>query len=100
MTKFRDSLEELRADLAEQLVGRLAGDELDVIGVVVERLQLGREIYGQLDVATDGRDFRAEARDEGIDRLIYEAAEALRLARRPAVVITGDIDDWDIGGEG
>lgn len=102
MTPFRQRIELNRdrpviGPLLGVLLGGLAGDELDVVGLVVERLQLGREAYGQLDVATDGRNWAKEAREEAVDQLIYECIGAIRAQSRPALVITGDIEWEDEG---
>lgn len=48
---------------------------------VRERLDLGRERYGPLDLATDQRDFTAEMREELIDALAYAAMESVRQRR-------------------
>lgn len=97
MTPFRQRIELNRerpviGPLLGVLMGGLAGDELDVVGLVVQRLQLGREAYGQLDLANDVRDFAKEAREEAVDQLIYECIGAIRAQSRPALVITGDFE--------
>lgn len=61
--------------LREYLEG-WSDDELDVLGWVVERLELGRERYGPLDLG-DGRRWRAEGREELADVLVYAAMASL-----------------------
>jgi hypothetical protein len=39
----------------------------------------GRQLYGQLDLAVDQRDFTREALDEVRDALVYIGAEIVRL---------------------
>ena len=69
-------------DLLEHAMGALAGDELDIVGMVVTRLRLGRERYGQLDMAKDKRDLGGELLDEAFDGLVYAAGLMLQLQRR------------------
>lgn len=70
------------ADVAKDFLvvglGELEGDELDVIGHVVGRLLIGRERYGQLDIATDPRTWREEKREELLDALIYGCIDELQ----------------------
>lgn len=60
----------------------LGADERRVIDHALEELltglEVGRERYGELLLATDQRDFAREARAELRDGLIYLAAEAVR----------------------
>lgn len=70
--------------LLEQLhtVARALGpDELIVLCLVAERLKMGRDRYGDLHIATDPRDFRAEALEEAADGLIYAAVALMRNGR-------------------
>lgn len=60
----------------------LEGDALDVIGMLVQRLQDGQRRFGRLDVLTDPRDFAAEADEELEDFLWWSTFEALRRRRR------------------
>lgn len=91
MTPFREAVERIGrgpgldddAALLDEALGDLAGDELDVVGVIIERLKLGRERYGQLDIASDPRDWCEEAREEAADTPIYLAIETLKAAMRP-----------------
>lgn len=69
----------------EQLVERvraLEGDEREVLALVVDGLERGRPVYGQLDVAGDKRDFEAEALQEVRDAAIYAAAGIVRRRRQ------------------
>jgi FixJ family two-component response regulator len=66
------------------IAAQLGPDELTVLEMVAAGLAHGRAVYGELDLAHDRRDFRAEAGDELRDALVYLAAELLRLRlRRP-----------------
>lgn len=56
----------------------LDGDELDVIGEIVERLKVGKLRFGQLVLSEDGRDFDAEARAELVDFPIWAAMASLK----------------------
>jgi hypothetical protein len=62
----------------------LEGDELDVVGYVVQGLREGKAFYGQLRVDEDGRDFRQQAIQEGRDQVIYDVADLLRRVRSGA----------------
>lgn len=83
-TRFRQAVEWHRAQRRHDglqvlgTLGSLAGQELDVIGVIVERLKAGRLAYGPFDLANDERDFDAEARDEVLDGLVYLAAKQVQ----------------------
>jgi hypothetical protein len=75
-------------------LGDLAGQELDVVGLIVERLRAGRLAYGPFDLANDGRDFDEEARDECLDAAVYLAAQLVRRSVAgtqpgPVTTITG-----------
>lgn len=59
----------------------LGQDELEVVLFVVEGLARGRAVYGELDVASDRRDYRREAGEEVRDALVYLGAELVRLRR-------------------
>jgi hypothetical protein len=64
-----------------EALGELEGDELDVVGIVVERLRVGRKGYGQLFLMRDGREWRQERDEEIADGLVYAAC--LALSGRP-----------------
>jgi hypothetical protein len=64
--------------LAEYLVEWTA-DEMDVLGHIAERLNLGRARYGPLDLGADPRDWDQEAVEELEDATIY--AEFNRIVR-------------------
>lgn len=67
------------AALVEQLA-QLGADELVVVGEMIGRLVAGRAQYGELRLATDQRDWDAEASDELRDFLIYRAIARSRRA--------------------
>lgn len=60
-------------------------DELDVLGWVAERLNLGRKRYGVLDLETDVREWVREAHEEAIDLAVYRAIAAMGAALAPEV---------------
>lgn len=81
--RFEDGAhDDVVMDLLELEIGALQGDELDIIGKVVERLRLGRERYGQLDLRHDKREMATELLDEAFDGLVYAAGLMLQLQRR------------------
>jgi hypothetical protein len=69
----REELLAFAADLNE--------DELAVLALVAQGLARGRPVYGRLEVATDQRDFVAEAHAEARDLLVYTAAHLVRARR-------------------
>jgi hypothetical protein len=86
-TKFGAFLQSVRDDKGrrfaalgevQHMIGGWSDDELDVLGVVAERLTLGRAHYGVLDLATDTRDWRTELDEEVADVLVYSAIRHLR----------------------
>ena len=64
------------ASLSE-VVPRLGADELRVLALIASRLDLGRRLYGRLDVATDPRDWAREAGEEAADLLVYRTIAAI-----------------------
>lgn len=62
----------LRARI-DDAVDRLGEDEIYVLAVIAERLAAGRRSYGELRLATDGRDWRQEMTEEVADALVYAA---------------------------
>jgi hypothetical protein len=67
----------LARDIARRL--QLASiDEARVVDRVLQRLELGRERYGLLDLSRP-RDWRKEHREELLDALVYDVAEELAL---------------------
>jgi len=87
LTDFRRDVEQLRQDefafghTSETLpsLTKLSGDELDVVGLVVERLTLGAGVYGQWVASADLRDLERESLDEELDDVVYRA---MRTAKR------------------
>ena len=63
------------------LASGLGPDEQAVLLIVAERLTVGRQRYGTLDVATDGRRFGIEALEEAADGLVYAACALMRGGR-------------------
>ena len=67
-----------RAEL-EDLLDDLGPDETRVLVSIAHRLRHGAEVYGELEVALDRRDFRKkEAREELEDALVYLACAWLK----------------------
>lgn len=69
--------------LAHSICARLCDDrrtidEVRVIDIVLGRLEIGADRYGGLRLATDTRDWRAEAAEEVVDMAIYNACDVLR----------------------
>jgi hypothetical protein len=88
-----------RCALLASIAGRLplaSHDELRVVDRVLQRLELGRERYGLLDLAKP-RDWRRELREELLDALVYDVADEL-AAEVPVQVALLAIVDRD-GGE-
>jgi len=56
----------------------LEPDAIRVVERVVERLRLGQAQYGPLDLATNPRDWRAEATEEFLDGAIYLAMQSCK----------------------
>lgn len=70
-----------RVDKLRDYLHMATKDEMEVLEDVAARvLGVGRRNYADaLSVQNDGRDFRAEARDELLDALFYQSAEIKRL---------------------
>jgi hypothetical protein len=69
----------------EQLVARvraLPADEREVLALVVEGLERGLQVYGELHLDRDTRDFEQEALEELRDAAIYGAAGVARRRRQ------------------
>jgi hypothetical protein len=56
----------------------LGPDEITVLTRIAERLAMGADTYGPLEIARDDRDFRKEAREEVEDALVYLACAWLK----------------------
>ncbi len=89
--KLRDSVDAARAlaavvypdDEWTQLLahfGELDDQELDVLELLIERLKIGRDRYGPLDVDA-ARNWPAEKLDEALDRALYTVFEDMRELR-------------------
>jgi hypothetical protein len=87
-TPFREAVEGMRANggahfSVVRALGDLSGDELDVIGLCIERMKAGRLVYGPFDARTDERVFDDEARDECLDGALYLAFALMRRSTLP-----------------
>jgi hypothetical protein len=60
------------------LLPAMSLDELRVLERVAVRLHRARESYGELQLVTDQRDFRAERANEAADALFYICADDVR----------------------
>lgn len=91
----KDAPDDVVMDVLELAMGNLAGDELDIIGHLIERAKSGRSGYGQFHAGLDTRSLVKEGLDEIIDGLFYLAGEVLKLQRRaevPQLRLVGDFE--------
>ncbi len=84
----------MRRDLARRLaLGNL--DELLVLDLLLQRLELGRNSYGFLDLAKT-RDWSHEEAEELLDARIYQACDVIQRRSRETFVAPSDfLDHWD-----
>lgn len=61
------------------LLTALGHDELDAIGMLLDRVAEGRKVYGEAVVAPDPRNFVHEALQEALDASFYLGLALLRL---------------------
>jgi hypothetical protein len=75
-----DADQEVRASALRRDLGRrqqlAAHDELRVIDKILARLEVGRAVYGPLDLSIP-RNWRNERFEERLDALVYDVAEEL-----------------------
>lgn len=71
-------------ELLREALGELAGDELDVVGYLLDRARVGKRTYSELKLDEDPRDFVRESLDEMVDGLFYLASFALKVRRAAA----------------
>jgi len=57
---------------------KLGGDELRVLDWLAKRLLVGKERYGNLDIANKPIDWRKERTEEAMDLLVYSAIISLK----------------------
>lgn len=57
----------------------VAGDEQLVLALIADRLEVGRQTYGDLDVLQPKREWAHEALEEALDQAVYLAALSLQL---------------------
>lgn len=83
------------------LVENLGHDERAVAEMLLKRLAMGREQYGELRAAVDQRDFHWEALQEFLDAAIYLSVATYRLGpeEKPAEP-DEDVGDVDTGKNG
>lgn len=96
--------ETARLALARDIARRLPAashDELRLVDRVLQRLELGRSLYGPLDVSKP-RDWRRERFEERMDALVYDVAGELALEDRARAGMheaarAEMVDDWNPG---
>lgn len=96
--------ETVRLALARDIARRLPAashDELRLVDRVLQRLELGRSLYGPLDVSKP-RDWRKERFEERLDALVYDVAGELALEDRARADLREHrldqlTDDWNPG---
>ena len=52
-----------------------------ILGLIEERLELGRKKYGHENVKDDGRNFTIEALEEILDCCVYVAAKLIEIQK-------------------
>lgn len=62
-------------------ISDLGDDERAVIARVVERVRIGFQRYGSLDITGSPKNWRAEGAEEFLDGAIYYAMESIRTER-------------------
>jgi hypothetical protein len=72
-----EPLEEI-FDALSRATAKLGEDELRVLTYIAERLVVGAQAYGDLDIATDRRDWKRERGEEAADLLVYSAIDSLK----------------------
>lgn len=65
---------EIKSTRLAALVAQLEPDAVLILERIAERLVMGRKQYGDLNLATDRRDFRKEAIAEALDMSVYLAS--------------------------
>lgn len=85
---FRGHIEHRRAlgpgrDMSMEFFDGIKGDDLDVLGLIIERIQAGAATYGVLEILDDLRDPAEEALHELVDATYYLAWRTIR-ERRPS----------------
>lgn len=60
---------------------QLGPDHRDVFEMLLDKAEAGARKYGVMEIATDARDFEAEARAELLDCIHYLGAECVRRRR-------------------
>jgi hypothetical protein len=80
----------LRRDVGRRL-GFANADELRVVDRVLQRLEVGRERYGHLDLSRP-RNWRKERFEERLDALVYDVAEELAAEDAEHAQLRQDVD--------
>lgn len=60
----------------------LEPDSEEVLSLIRERLTIGQERYGPLDINTDQREWELEALEEALDLSVYLAIRLIHLRRQ------------------
>lgn len=66
----------LRTDMVRRL-GLCSSDELRILARILERIELGRQRYGALDLSLP-RPWRRELSEELLDAVVYDTIEQIR----------------------
>ncbi len=69
------------SDKIVALLNHLNADETEVLLRITQRLVLGRQQYGALDISTDKRNWAEQAAEEAFDGSVYHAILAVKLSR-------------------
>jgi hypothetical protein len=78
----------------------MAGDEGLVLALIADRLEVGRQYYGDLDVLQPKREWAHEALEEALDQAVYLAALSLQLRDLYAAIdavletVPDNLSDW------
>ena len=71
---------DIKDDCKQCKIAGLKGDEREIVNALLDRINQGRDVYGQWEVR-DNRDYKKEALEEIIDGLHYVAAALIRQKR-------------------
>ena len=65
-----------------ELAGRMETDALLVVVDQMERLAMGQDMYGDLELDDDTRDWEREGYEELLDYMIYQSCKRLKRRAR------------------
>ena len=64
-----------------------------ILGLIEERLELGRKKYGHENVKDDGRNFTIEALEEILDCCVYVAAKLIEIQKIEDMMLHPELYD-------